>query len=582
MLGNKSILVILMISFSILCFSAVMKKSITSDEAVHLTAGYEYIKYQDFRWNPEHPPLAKEIAAMPLLLMDINASHDTAAYFKGRQFQHADDFLHVKNKKKSNLMLNTSRAMMLLFGFIIMLVIFFWASELAGEKTALVSVALFAFSPVFLAHTPLITTDVSSASFGFLSFYMISKVFETNKPRYLIFAGISMGLSLSSKHSAIIIIPIAVIIFLIGPAIKNETIKKVSSLIAKGSIFKQAGLFTVYLITFLLFINQSFLGISLVALLTVIVMALHVVKLFETKNIIKLQSSKTIRDYCFCISFMSLAYILLALIVTPVFYFDYANSIFSGDLFKSFNNLIYVLYQASQGHRYPTFLNGQHSWTGFWQYYLFVFIAKASIPLLVCLAGSIILVFADRKTRKSLIFLLLPVFIYMVLISIFNKAQIGIRHTIFIFPFIMVAAAVLINFIKEELGAKPAVILSLMLIVFQGITAAKTFPDYISFTNGLLFKPQNAYMHISDSNLDWGQNVKKLVTYLKNLDSPEIKTYMYYQKNLDSTGYNNYTPVTEEMINDSLKGILVVDVQKYNLFPGSLKWLKENHRPDKI
>lgn len=574
MFRNKSILVILMMSFFVLSFSAVIQKSSTSDEAVHLTAGYEYLKYRDFRWNPEHPPLAKEIAALPLLFMDINAPHDTEAYFEVDQYPHADNFLHVKNKKKSNFMLNASRAMMLMFGFVIMLVIFFWASELAGEKAALVSIALFAFSPIFLAHTPLITTDVSSVSFGFLSFYMIWKLFQTTEPRYLVFAGISMGLSLSSKHSAIIILPIAIIMFSIEAALKNKTIKRFTSLIVKGRILKQGGFFAIYFIILLMLINQSFLGISLVALLTAIVMTLHVIKLLEIKNIII--------DYFLCVSFMSLVYILLALIVTPVFYFDYANSIFSGDLFKSFNNLIYVLYQSSQGHRYPTFLNGQHSWTGFWEYYLFMFTAKASIPLIVCLVGSAILIFADRKARKPLVFLLLPVFIYMFLITAFNKAQIGIRHAIFIFPFIMVSAAVLINFIKEKIGGKPAIILSLILISFQGITAVKTFPDYISFTNGLLFKPQNAYMHISDSNLDWGQNVKKLVKYLKSNGNPEIKTHMYYQNSLVSTGYKNYTPVTEEMINESLKGILVVDVQKYNLFPGSLKWLKENRRPDKI
>lgn len=581
MVRNKFILVILMLSFLILSFSAVFQKSITSDEPVHLTAGYEYLKYQDFRWNPEHPPLAKVIAALPLLLMDIN-SHDTAAFIEGRQFQHADDFLRIKNIKKLTFMLNASRTMMLLFGVITMLVIFFWANEIAGETIALVSVALFAFSPVFLAHTPLITTDVSSASFGFLSFYMIWKLFQTASPGFLIFAGISMGLSLSSKHSMIIITPIAIILFLIGPAIKNEILKRVTSSMAKKNLLRQIGFFSIYFIIFLLSINQSFFGVSLVALLTAVVMALHLIKLLEAKNIINLQSTTDIRDYFLSVSFMSLVYILIALIVTPVFYFDYAGSIFSGDLFKSFNNLVYVIHQATQGHRYPTFLNGQHSWTGFGSYYLFTFITKASIPLIICLFGSFILIFADRKTRNPLVFLLLPVFIYMFLITVFNKSQIGIRHAIFIFPFIMVAAAVLIKFIKEKMGGRPAMITALVLIFLQAITAAKTFPDYISFTNGLLFKPQNAYMHMSDSNLDWGQNVKSLVKYLKNDGSPEIKTHMYYQKNLDSAGFKNYIPVTEEMINESLRGILVVDVQKYNLFPGSLKWLKENRSPDKI
>jgi hypothetical protein len=40
----------------------------TSDEAVHLAAGYSYLTRGDFRLNPEHPPLIKEICALSVLL----------------------------------------------------------------------------------------------------------------------------------------------------------------------------------------------------------------------------------------------------------------------------------------------------------------------------------------------------------------------------------------------------------------------------------------------------------------------------------------------------------------------------------
>ncbi|HEU5179603.1 MAG TPA: hypothetical protein VFW45_02340, partial [Candidatus Polarisedimenticolia bacterium] len=40
----------------------------TSDEAVHLSAGYSYLERADFRLNPEHPPLIKELCALSVLL----------------------------------------------------------------------------------------------------------------------------------------------------------------------------------------------------------------------------------------------------------------------------------------------------------------------------------------------------------------------------------------------------------------------------------------------------------------------------------------------------------------------------------
>src|SRR4026208_865616 len=51
--------------FSLISLSSVLQNSPTVDEPVHLLAGYSYLKWGDFRVNPEHPPLAKAWAALP-------------------------------------------------------------------------------------------------------------------------------------------------------------------------------------------------------------------------------------------------------------------------------------------------------------------------------------------------------------------------------------------------------------------------------------------------------------------------------------------------------------------------------------
>ena len=38
----------------------------TWDEGIHIAAGYAYLTRGDFRWNDEHPPLAKLMSALPL------------------------------------------------------------------------------------------------------------------------------------------------------------------------------------------------------------------------------------------------------------------------------------------------------------------------------------------------------------------------------------------------------------------------------------------------------------------------------------------------------------------------------------
>lgn len=48
----------------------------TTDESVHLLAGYTYLTKHDFRFNPEHPILVKLLAGAPLLLLRPNLPAD--------------------------------------------------------------------------------------------------------------------------------------------------------------------------------------------------------------------------------------------------------------------------------------------------------------------------------------------------------------------------------------------------------------------------------------------------------------------------------------------------------------------------
>ena len=53
-------------------WTSITRLSITSDEIDHLHAAYRYWQCNDFGWNPEHPPLVKIVAGLPLLFMHIN------------------------------------------------------------------------------------------------------------------------------------------------------------------------------------------------------------------------------------------------------------------------------------------------------------------------------------------------------------------------------------------------------------------------------------------------------------------------------------------------------------------------------
>ncbi|KKW28347.1 MAG: Glycosyl transferase family 39, partial [Parcubacteria group bacterium GW2011_GWA2_52_8] len=50
------------------------------DEVAHIPAGYSYLRYGDFRLNPEHPPLLKDLAAFPLLFLDLKFPDNIPAW----------------------------------------------------------------------------------------------------------------------------------------------------------------------------------------------------------------------------------------------------------------------------------------------------------------------------------------------------------------------------------------------------------------------------------------------------------------------------------------------------------------------
>ena len=55
----------------LLLFTSALNDSATFDEVAHIGAGYTYLKYKDSRLNPEHPPLMKDLAALPLMLLNF-------------------------------------------------------------------------------------------------------------------------------------------------------------------------------------------------------------------------------------------------------------------------------------------------------------------------------------------------------------------------------------------------------------------------------------------------------------------------------------------------------------------------------
>src|SRR5438105_3282429 len=70
----------LLIIMFFLAGGAALHESATVDEVAHVGAGLSYLQRLDLRLNPEHPPLGKALAALPLAIRRAHADYSGAAW----------------------------------------------------------------------------------------------------------------------------------------------------------------------------------------------------------------------------------------------------------------------------------------------------------------------------------------------------------------------------------------------------------------------------------------------------------------------------------------------------------------------
>jgi hypothetical protein len=70
-------------------------------------------------------------------------------------------------------------------------------------------------------------------------------------------------------------------------------------------------------------------------------------------------------------------------------------------------------------------------------------------------------------------------------------------------------------------AARRAVIAALLVWLVVG--TAKTYPYYVAYFNELTGGPANGFKYLTDSNLDWGQDLKGLGEYLRQRDIAMVR-----------------------------------------------------------
>lgn len=172
----------------------------------------------------------------------------------------------------------------------------------------------------------------------------------------------------------------------------------------------------------------------------------------------------------------------------------------------------------------PAFFLGQISYQSWWSYFLVAFLIKTPIGSLVLITASLVFyrVGSSLKYRQAL-FLLLPVIVIFVATSQ-AKVNIGLRHILPVYPFLFVFASRLATVHFERHWLAPLLIG--MPLAITAVSSLRIAPHQLAYFNEFIGGPEQGYRYLSDSNLDWGQDLKGLKAFMEKEKLPII--YLSY------------------------------------------------------
>ncbi len=196
--------VVLLVFMGVLAGGAALRESATFDEVAHIGAGVSALQKLDLRMNPEHPPLPKVLAAVPLVVRGTRADYSSIEWTISRMPFHAflgewvfgDWLLNKWNDPVTTLA--WARLPMLLLTLVLGWVVYVCGRRLGGGWGGLLSLSVYVSLPAFLAFGPLVHTDLAITLFSLLTVWSFAGLYrDPGRKQVWVFAACLAGALLS-------------------------------------------------------------------------------------------------------------------------------------------------------------------------------------------------------------------------------------------------------------------------------------------------------------------------------------------------------------------------------------------------
>jgi hypothetical protein len=457
-------------------------KSPTYDEQVYIARGYAFVKLRDLHILVGEPVLLNALNALPLLaLPDVRLPVDHPSW-AGTDFHPISEQFMWHVNDNADQILFISRVPTMLLTLLLAAFIYRWAREWFGPWSGLLALLLCAFDPNLIAHGRLATTDLGSTTFIFIAAYWLWRLLRRPTWRFVVAAGVFLGLAQASRFSALLFGPGFALLFLWRVWIPRPFALPCPGL--RLSADARPGRQWLKRLRWLIAVG--------VIVLLVAYMTIWVVHGFQVGPI----AGRT---------------------AFPVLAPSYFEQFF----------YIWGRLAGQEERQVVGFLMGELYVGGRWQYFPIAFALKTPVPTLILLVGALLLSLR-RRSEMRLERLWLPPLLFFA-IALNSKLNLGYRYILPVVPFVIVLAGRMGQWLADGMarstGLRRALgVTATSIIVGWSVwSGLAIYPHYLAFFNEWAGGPDNGWRFLVDSNMDWGQDLKGLKWWMDDHGVEQIK-----------------------------------------------------------
>ena len=540
----------------------------TWDEPEHLAAGIELLDRGRYEYDTEHPPVARILMAFGPYMAGAR-SYGTPP---PDGVQEGVDILYRSGHYDEFLML--ARAGMMPFYVLLLLAMWLWARRiLSNDYEALLAVVMLATIPPILGHAALAALDVSMASTSLLALYALQAWIDSARWRDAAFFGAATGLAFATKFSSIPFILVGMLVLGSARMIRVTADRRDASgagRVADPGARVEGGVVASHAEGPL---PRAWNPFSWKAKVGGLALALIVglLPIIIVYGIHSADPALVTRRFNWALGYLLNGHPDLLNAVMAV-----TSHVWLPRGVKLFVEGVTAI-KAHNDTGHVSFLLGSLQKNGWWYFYLVALAVKTPIPVLVTSPVGLGLMAWDGWRERNL-WRLAPLLLFvgmLIFASSYSHINIGIRHVLILYPFLALGSAYAVakawrwtgralvrrgqggatasGAQKSVPGAPPRQVgligraILVVLVGWQISTLYTAYPDYLPYFNEAVPDPQYVLV---DSDLDWGQDLKRLEKTLVALKVPRINLAYIGTADLDReplppfTRLAPYTPTT--------------------------------------